>query len=109
VLHKFEVVKAKNARHYSYEFAGLMPEEMVHQVLDARRVTHRKLRIDDLYWTHFNAAATLENGAILRHIGRLVDRFSSDQKISADDFFTSGNGPFRIDFVRRAQDLPASL
>src|SRR5262249_21366888 len=109
ILDKFEVVKAKKARHHSHEFAGLMPEEVIHQVVDARRVAHRKLRIDDLYWAHFNAAATLENRTVLRHVSRLVDRFSTYQKISANDFFTFGKRPIRDDLIRRAQDFAGPL
>src|SRR5262249_16614202 len=109
VLDKFEVVKTKNARQNRYKLAGLMPEEMIHQVVDGRRVAHRNLWIDDLNGTYFNAAAALEDGTVLRHIGRLVNLFSTDQKISPDAFLCSGKRSIRDDFIRRAQAFPTPL
>src|SRR5262245_34103796 len=109
VLNKFEVVQAKNASQYRCEFAGLMPEKMIHEVMDARRVAHRNLWIDDLNRTHFHAAAALEDRTVPCHVGRFVDRFSTDEKVSPDKFFTFGKRSTRDDLIRRAQDFAGSL
>jgi hypothetical protein len=84
-----------------------MPEEVIHEAVDVRRVAHG-LGINHLDGSDFNAAAALEDRTILRHLGRLIECFRTNQEVSADDLLAFREGAVRYR-PARSQYLASAL